>query len=123
MIALAISAAAAAGALSRYALEQALPLSADGMHYLGTLTVNLSGALVIGVLMGALGDRFVEEPMLRALLTVGFLSSFTTFSALAFQTVHLSEGGSPGLAALYALGSLVGGIALAWVGLAAGRAI
>jgi CrcB protein len=123
MTVVAIGVAAALGALSRYGLEQILPASSDGTHYVATLVVNLSGSLVLGVLMGALADRFVQEPVLRALLTVGFLSSFTTFSALAFQTVHLAERGQAPAAAAYVLASLLGGVVLAYLGLLAGRAV
>ena len=83
--------------------------------------MNLSGALALGVAMGALGERFVQQPALRALVTIGFLSSYTTLSALAYQTVALAERGELGRAVAYAGGSLLGGIALAYVGLRAGR--
>ena len=121
--ALGIAVAAAAGALSRYGLERAFPVSADGTHYVGTLAVNLAGAFALGLLTGALGARFVEQPLLRNVLTVGFLSSFTTFSALAYQAVHLAEGGRTAVAAAYVAGTLAGGIALAYAGLTLGRAV
>ena len=62
MTAIVIAAAAALGALSRYAVEKVLPNGQDGTHYIGTLTVNLTGALVIGILTGALTPRFAEHP-------------------------------------------------------------
>jgi CrcB protein len=120
---LGISVAAALGALSRYGLERVFPAGGDGAAYAGTLVVNLTGALALGFVMGALGDRFVHQPGLRLLITVGFLSSYTTFSALAFQTVRLFEVGRIATAAAYAAGSLAGGVALAYAGLVAGRAL
>lgn len=121
--ALGIAVAAAAGALSRYGLERAIPAAADGTHYAGTLLVNLAGAFALGLLTGALGDRLVEQPQLRNVLTVGFLSSFTTFSALAYQAVHLAEGGRVAVASAYVAGTVAGGITLAYVGLTLGRTV
>lgn len=118
-----ISVAAALGALSRYAVESLLPNGQDGQHYIGTLTVNLSGALAIGILSGALSARFTEHPQLRNLLLVGFLSSYTTFSALAYQTVQLGQRDSVGVAAAYGAGTLLAGIALAYLGLRVGKAM
>ena len=119
----AIAAAAALGALSRYGIERLVPAGGDGTSYLATLLVNLTGALALGLAIGALGARFAAHPNLRLLVTVGFLSSYTTFSALAFQTVHLAERGRIGVAAAYVVGSVAGGIVLAYAGLAAGRAL
>jgi len=121
MVVAGIAVAAALGALARFGFERALPGAPDGTHYLGTLAVNLSGALALGVAMGALGPRFVEQPSLRYLISVGFLSSYTTFSAVAYQTVHLLERGAYGQAAAYGIGTLVGGTALAFAGLLLGR--
>ena len=123
MTAIVIAAAAALGALSRYAVEKVLPNGQDGTHYSGTLTVNLTGALAIGILTGALTPRFAEHPQLRNLLLVGFLSSYTTFSALAAQTIQLGQRDSTVIAATYALGTLGAGITLAYVGLVLGRAL
>lgn len=121
--ALVIAGAAAAGALSRYGLELTLPTSSDGTHYGATLAVNLAGSLALGLLMGSLGERLVEQQTLRLFLTVGFLSSFTTFSAFAYQAVHLLELGAGVTAAVYVFGTLFGGIALAYGGLVLGRAL
>lgn len=119
---LGIAVAAAAGALARYGLEQVLP-SRNGVHYAGTLVVNIVGSFVLGVLMGALAQRFLEQPTLRAIVTVGFLSSFTTFSALAYQAVELAERGALLQAALYVSGTTLGGLAAAYGGLLLGRAL
>jgi fluoride exporter len=53
---------------------------------------------------------------LSPLLVVGFLGGFTTFSTFSLDAFRLWEGGAPGLAALYVLGSV--GLSLA--GVAAG---
>jgi fluoride exporter len=119
----AIAIAAVLGALSRYGIERVVPAGADGTAYLATLIVNLTGALALGLALGALGHRFAAHPNLRLFVTVGFLSSYTTFSALAFQTVHLAERGRVAVAAVYVAGSVTGGVVLAYAGLVAGRAL
>lgn len=81
----------------------------------GTLLVNLLGSLLLGVLMRALPEWGVSMEA-RALLTVGFCGSFTTFSTFGYETWALLQGGAHGLAALYVLASVVLGIA----GVAAG---
>jgi fluoride exporter len=121
--AVAIAVAAVLGALSRYGIDRVVPAGADGTAYLATLLVNLTGALALGLAMGALGHRFAAHPNLRVFVTAGFLSSYTTFSALAFQTVHLAERGRLAAAAAYVLGSVVGGIAVAYAGLVTGRTL
>jgi CrcB protein len=120
---LVVAVAAAAGALARLGVERTLPVSGDGTHYAGTLLVNLTGAFAAGLLMGALGDRLDDEPQLRNALFVGFLSSYTTFSALALQTIRLGERSSVATAALYLGATLAGGLLLAYAGLRAGRAL
>jgi CrcB protein len=50
-------------------------------------------------------------------LGVGFLGSFTTFSTFGLETVRLLQAGQVGLAATYAIASMVGGLAATWLGL------
>lgn len=76
-----------------------------------TLLVNLLGAYLLGHLAGSMPDA---PPRVRAFLGVGVLGSFTTFSAIAVDVVAL--GHRPVLLAVYALATLVGGLALARLG-------
>lgn len=68
----------------------------------GTLAVNATGALAIGVLAGAM--RGAPEGWL--LLVIGVLGSYTTVSSFSLQTLALARGGQPGLAACNLLASL-----------------
>lgn len=56
----------------------------------GTLTVNLIGSFIIGVLF-ELFDRFLIPTEIRLLLTTGFLGGFTTFSSFALDNTMLYE--------------------------------
>lgn len=80
----------------------------------GTLAVNLIGCLLIGLAWGRFGPVMREE--LRLALVVGFLGGFTTFSALGWETLTLTERGHPALAVAYAAASLLLGWTLAWIG-------
>ena len=57
----------------------------------GTLLVNVTGALLIGLLFEILAEQMVDHPELRLLIMVGFLGGFTTFSTFALETVTLLE--------------------------------
>ena len=89
------------------------PLRLLAGHYLdrrthwGTLVVNLAGSALLGWLIG---HRVDGRPLL--LFGTGFCGAFTTYSAVAVQSVN--RGGLRGLT--YAIGTVVGCLATAWVG-------
>lgn len=97
------------GAASRHGVDLVVGASS---FPLGTLTVNLVGSFVLGALTPALGPR-----RLRLFLATGLLSSFTTYSAFAIETVQLSPlSGATNVVATYSLGILA-----AMAGLAIGH--
>jgi CrcB protein len=85
---------------------------------LGTLAVNLSGALLLGVLvgLGAGGDTL-------RLLGTGLLGAYTTFSAWMLETERLVAGGRPRAAAANIAVSLALGLLAVWLGRELGAAI
>jgi CrcB protein len=87
----------------------------------GTLFVNLSGGLLIGLLAGWFARSGAGEPA-RLFLAVGLLGGFTTFSAFSLETFLMIERGEIGIAASYVAASVIGSIALLFLGLAAMRA-
>jgi CrcB protein len=110
------------GALARWGIGVALPSSPGGWPW-ATLTVNLSGCLLIGVLLAVLLARFPGHPWLRPLLAVGVLGGYTTFSTLAVEVVRLTEDGAVLTALGYLAVSVLGGAACVLVGLYAARAV
>ena len=94
---------------------------------LGTLTVNVVGCMVMGLLAGFFAFRGHLPQEWRLLLTTGVLGGFTTFSAFALDATLMWERGNFGLAFIYvlasvalSLGALVAGLYLArvaWVSL------
>ncbi len=97
--------------LSRWTLHQFGP----GLPW-GTLAANIAGGLAMGVLAG-LFARFGGSEGWRLFLGVGILGGFTTFSAFSLDTVVMIERGQIGIAALYALVSVIGSVGALFLGL------
>lgn len=88
-----------------------------------TLSVNLVGSFAMGLLAGWLARHGQGGESWRLLLGVGVLGGFTTFSAFSLELALMIERGSLAPAALYALVSLLGGVAGLFAGLALARGI
>jgi fluoride exporter len=83
----------------------------------GTLTVNLLGSFLIGLLWGWF-ENSVLSPPLRSFLFIGILGGFTTFSSFSLETINLMRDGELKLALLNLLLNNVLGIGLAFLGFA-----
>ena len=112
----------ALGALARWGVVEALPRDPGGWPW-ATLLVNLTGCLVLGLLIGSVFARSPDVPWLRPFLGTGVLGGFTTYSAFAVETVQLADAGRPGVAAGYVLISVAGGVAASAIGLLGVRAV
>jgi fluoride exporter len=119
----------AAGALARNAsitFVQNWNNNSTGMFSglpIGTWTVNVSGSLLIGVLYVLLVERMPLHTELRALLMVGFLGAFTTFSTYSLDTLLMIERGLVLQAVIYTLSSVVFCLLATWLGMALTRAL
>ena len=88
-----IAAGGAFGAVLRYGASVGVySLLGRGFPY-GTLFVNVSGSLLMGVLSVIMLERFDIDPEWRAAVLVGVLGSFTTFSTFSIETLNLLEQG------------------------------
>jgi CrcB protein len=99
------------GACARFSLDGLISQRAGGDFPFGTLIVNLSGALLLGLLTGLAleGDALV-------LAGTATLGSYTTFSTWMLETHRLTEDGRVGAAAVNAVLSVVLGVAAAALG-------
>jgi CrcB protein len=104
------------GAESRYGLGQLMPHTAASWPW-ATLVINLTGSLLLGLLMGLLGRRARPHALLRPFFGVGILGGYTTFSTYALDAERLLQAGRDGVALGYLTATLVGGIAMVACGL------
>jgi CrcB protein len=84
----------------------------------GTLIINVSGSLVMGLIAGYLAFKGDASQHWRLFLMTGILGGYTTFSAFSLDAALLYERGAMGLAALYVLASVILSIAGLFAGLA-----
>jgi CrcB protein len=110
------------GAICRYLVGRELTERVGGVVPWGTFAVNVTGALLIGVLFALLTERGIGHDHLRLLLVVGLLGGYTTFSSYALEAVNLFESGDWATALLYLVGSNVAGLAACAAGIWATRA-
>jgi len=118
---LAISIGAVLGANARFLLGGWV-LDRMGSEFPnGTLLINVSGSLAIGLLY-ALIERHGAPDWVRPLLIVGFLGAYTTFSTFSLDTLALAERGAWLAAATYIVASVVASLAAVWAGVTVGAA-
>ncbi|MDX6398877.1 MAG: fluoride exporter [Gaiellaceae bacterium] len=115
-VTLAVGLLGGVGAVGRFLLDGAVSRHAASFPW-GTLAVNLSGAFLLGLLVGAAvgGDAY-------RFAGTGLLGSFTTFSTWMLESHRLGEDGQLRLGLANLLGSLVLGVLVAWLGRELGAA-
>lgn len=116
MLVLYIALGGAFGAVARYTLSSWIHSWAGSDFPWGTFTINAIGSLLIGLSLHYL-DATDATPELRALVTVGILGAFTTFSTFTYEAIVLLQEGAWARAAAYTLGSLAIGLLAAGSGL------
>jgi len=87
----------------------------------GTLVVNVTGCFLIGLIMEALISRVSANPNWRAVLVVGFLGGYTTFSSFEWETFSAVRSGASWIGLLNVLGSVGFGYLAVWIGAALGK--
>jgi CrcB protein len=117
-----IAAGGAIGALARYGLAEAWPHRTGAFPW-ATLVTNVSGCLLIGVLMVLLTDLWPARPLLRPFFGTGMLGGYTTFSTYTVDAQHLATVGAAPTALLYLAGTLLAALAAVATGIALTRAV
>ena len=85
-----ISIGGALGAPSRYAINSIFVSYFNFSFPFGTLVVNIIGSFFIGVLVSIIKNSIILDPfVIKYFLIIGFLGSFTTFSAFSLETVEM----------------------------------
>lgn len=117
---LAIALGGALGGSARYGLGRLLNAGADGFPWT-TLTANVTGSLLLGMALALIIEHRPARRNLPPFVAVGFLGSYTTFSALGVETILLLRLGRLSGAAAYVGSSLVLGLTAALIGVRLGR--
>lgn len=108
----------AAGTAARVLISQQLFPAMPGSFPVGTLMVNWSGSLLIGLLTGAVMFTFAPELSFAfVVLGYGFLGAFTTVSSLSVECLMMLRAGHARLAIGYLAASVAGGLLLTGAGL------
>ncbi len=113
----------ALGTLARYYLGGYIQKASGGGFPWGTFAVNMAGSFLFGFIWTLAEEKFVISAETRAVVLIGFMGAFTTFSTFTFETGALIRDAQWALAfGNIALQSFCG-LALLFLGLAAGRAV
>ena len=116
MLTLTVAVAAGLGAVLRYLVDQVVQHRTRGAFPFGTLLINVSGSLLLGLVTG-LALRHALPSTTTLVVGTGFAGGFTTLSTWAWESVALAETGEPWAAAVNALGSFALGLVAAGAGL------
>lgn len=105
------------GAASRYGVGRLFPFTGSEFPT-ATVICNLSGSLVLALLVGRYA---ASHPQLVLIVGTGFLGAWTTYSTFSLEMVRLAESGEVGRAGVYVVVTLFGGALLSalgwWLGL------
>jgi fluoride exporter len=112
----------ALGAVSRYGMSFWIQERVTGAFPYGTFIVNITGCLLMGIVMTRLNEGGPASVNWRFLVPVGFIGGYTTFSAFAFEAFRLLEQGLPLLGLGYVVCSVILGYGALWLGVISARA-
>jgi CrcB protein len=104
-----IAAGGVVGSLTRWGIASALP-HRGGAYPWATFIENVTGCLLLGVLMWFVVEVWIVGRYVRPFLGVGVLGGYTTFSTFSVETTGLLRDGAVGTAALYVVGSVLAGL-------------
>ena len=113
------------GGMLRHALNMFIPRLVGGGFPWNTAFINISGSIVMGLLVGWLAFRAGAEwtQSLRLFVATGILGGYTTFSTFSLEAIVLLERNQPGAALAYVGGSVLFGVVGLWGGLTLARSI
>lgn len=117
-----IAAGGVVGAAARQAVSLGLPTAEGGLPW-ATLLVNVSGCLLIGVLMVLIVEARPVHQLVRPFLGVGVLGGYTTFSTYTVEVQVLIVAGRPELALGYLTGTAAAALVAVRLGIVLTRFI
>ncbi|MBS9781154.1 MAG: CrcB family protein [Gammaproteobacteria bacterium] len=109
---------ASIGSVLRFAVYSWVGRAFDDTYW-ATVTVNIVGSFLIGILFVIFNE--IHSPRLQLLLMTGLLASFTTFSTLSLDALRLFTSGQTGLALAHVGGQIIFGISFCYFGVKIGQ--
>ena len=106
----------ALGSIARYWVGSTVAGRMGVKFPYGTFVINMTACVLIGFSLTLLARRADMNPAWRFLIPVGFIGAYSTFSTYEWETLSTMRSGAFLLAALYAVSSLVLGLAAVWGG-------
>ena len=123
MLYLLVALGGAAGTVLRFAAGRlAIQLLGPGTVW-GTFFVNVTGSFALGFFVAYALQRGESSGDVRAMVAIGLLGGYTTFSTLSYDTIRLLESGELARAGINIVANLAVGLAAAYLGILSGRAV
>lgn len=113
-----IAAGGALGSILRYWVGSSISGRIGTRFPYGTMVINITACVIIGFTLTYFGKRADLGPAWRFLVAIGFIGSYSTFSTYEWETLSTLRSGAFLLGGLYAVGSLILGLAATWCGTA-----
>lgn len=110
-----VAVGSAVGGPLRYVIDREIQMRHERVFPLGTLAINVTGSLALGLLMGGADRGGVSDLAIDA-IGAGLLGSYTTFSTFSWETLRMLEEGSVWQAAVNVLTNVGAGWAAAALG-------
>lgn len=118
-----IAVGGAVGALMRFWMSSGVHAVFGRDFPYGTLSVNVTGSLLIGILYVFFYERMDVSVELRAAILIGVLGAFTTFSTFSIETLNLMEAGEHLKAFINVLLSVSLCLVACWFGMVVARQV
>jgi len=110
------------GAPLRYLTDRIVQARHDSVFPWGTLTVNLAGCLILGLLTGA-AITGAASPPAQLLVGTGLCGALTTYSTFSYETLRLLQTGARFYAATNVIASVITGLGATYTGAALAQAL
>jgi CrcB protein len=118
-----IAVGGALGSIARYWVGSTVAGRMGTRFPYGTFIINLTACIIIGFSLTYLGKRAGLSPAWRYFIPIGFVGAYSTFSTYEWETLSTLRAGAFAMAGLYAVGSLILGLAAVWLGAVLAEAI
>lgn len=122
VILIALGCGGVVGAVARYAVSLAIPISSGHFPW-NTFVINVSGSALLGFLLILLIEKFPRGRLVRPFIGTGVIGAYTTFSTFEVDALLLFRGHDLLTGVLYMVASVLAGLVALWLGIYAARKV